>query len=90
MRRAKFSIVTRPIRICWATSLDDLIGFHSTAFVSDKSKASLNKKLSMVQKRGYAEGELEMICKDGSSLMVWRRMRALRHTNGDFAGTVSL
>jgi PAS domain S-box-containing protein len=42
-----------------------------------------------VQKRGYAEGEIELVCKDGSTVLVWRRLRALHDENNHFNGTVA-
>lgn len=68
---------------------DEIVGQHTTAFVSESSKVRLNKKLSVVQKRGYAEGEIELVCKDGSTVLVWRRLRGLYNEAHQFTGTVA-
>ncbi len=70
-------------------SQEEIIGRHTTAFASDKSKSLFKRKLSALEKRGYAEGEVELIRKDGATLTLWRRYRAIYDDAGDWTGAVS-
>ncbi|MCB0208967.1 MAG: PAS domain S-box protein [Anaerolineae bacterium] len=67
----------------------EIIGRHTTAFATENSKKLFAKKFMILKKQGYAEGELELIRKDGSKIIVWRRYRAVRHADGSLSQIVS-
>ena len=67
----------------------EIIGQHTTSFASENSKKLFARKFMVLQKQGYAEGELELIRKDGSKIIVWRRYRAIRRPDGAFDQIVS-
>lgn len=67
----------------------EIIGQHTTTFASENSKKLFARKFMMLQKQGYTEGELELIRKDGSKIIVWRRYRAVRRPDNTFSQIVS-
>ncbi len=66
----------------------EIIGQHSTKFVSESSQKHFEKKLVKLEKRGYIEGEVELIRKDGTILTLWQRHRAIYDDNGVWVGIV--
>lgn len=69
-------------------SADEIIGQPATAFVVAADQARLEEKLAELPEQGYAEGEFELLCADGSTRLVWRRLRAT-HERGIFTGGVA-
>ncbi|MCB0192063.1 MAG: PAS domain S-box protein [Anaerolineae bacterium] len=67
----------------------EIIGQHTTTFATETSKKLFAKKFMILKKQGYAEGELELVRKDGSKIIVWRRYRAVRHADGSLNQIVS-
>lgn len=67
----------------------EIIGQHTTSFASENSKMLFARKFMVLQKQGYVEGELELIRKDGSKIIVWRRYRAIRREDNTFSQIVS-
>ena len=70
-------------------SRDEIIGQHVTTFTTDHSTKAFQKMLQEIQKKGYSEGERELVHKDGSTLLVWSRSRALHDASGGFSGIVT-
>ncbi len=68
---------------------DEILGRHTSTFASESGTKSLKKKLSLLKKRGYTEGEIELLQKDGSTILVWRRFRALYNERHEYMGTVA-
>jgi PAS domain S-box-containing protein len=68
---------------------NEIIGQHTATFTSEQSTVIYNRKLTNLVTKGYIEGELELIGKDGSSTMVWRRVRAMYDEDGAFSGSVT-
>ena len=69
-------------------SYDEIIGKHTTAFISEADKSRLVEKLGNLDAQGYAEGEFSVVCADGSIKLVWRRLRAV-HEQDTFIGMVA-
>ena len=67
----------------------EIVGQHTTAFASGADKNRLNVKFEQAKEQGYAEGEIELVCKDGSKVLVWRRLRATHDEQQHFTGVVS-
>lgn len=67
---------------------EEIIGRPATEFFSDNSKALFTKKFSVLIETGYVEGEVELICSDGSTLPVWRKEKAIYDENKGFVGAV--
>lgn len=70
-------------------SRKEIIGQHTTTFASESSKKIFHRKLTTLRRQGYAEGETELIRKDGSKVIVWRRYRAIHDEDGNFIRIVS-
>ncbi len=70
-------------------SREEVIGQHTLSFASDKSKKVFMKKLDLLKDRGYVEGELELVCKDGSTILVWRRSQVIYNEKGALVGSVA-
>lgn len=70
-------------------SHQEVVGRHTTDFVSDRSKALFQKKLATLEKRGYTESEVELIRKDGTILTLWKRYRAIYDDSGVWTGIVA-
>ncbi|HMR67074.1 MAG TPA: PAS domain S-box protein, partial [Anaerolineae bacterium] len=58
-------------------SRKEIIGRHTTFFATETSKKIFARNLMILKKKGYAEGEIELIKKDGAKIIVWRRYRAI-------------
>ena len=67
----------------------EIIDQQITAFLHDNSKLMFEQKLALVKEQGYADSELELLCKDGSTIIVWRKFRALYDEAGVFVGMVT-
>lgn len=67
----------------------EIIGQHTTTFATETSKKLFARKFMILKKQGYAEGELELIRKDGSKIIVWRRYRAIRQPDGTLDQIIS-
>ena len=69
-------------------SHEEILGTHTTDHFSNKSDAYFEKKLSILRETGYVEGEVELVCRDGSIIPVWRKEKAIRDENNEFVGAV--
>jgi len=69
-------------------SHEDIVGNHTTAFFSDKNKASFKKRLPILKETGLAEGEIELVRSDGSIIPVWRKEKGIYNGNMEFVGSV--
>jgi PAS domain S-box-containing protein len=69
-------------------SHDEIVGKNTTDFLSEKSRSLFEKKLSVLKGSGYVEGEVEMICKDGTTIPVWRKEKAIYDESDEFVGAV--
>lgn len=58
-------------------SRKEIIGRHTTFFATETGKKIFARNLMILKKKGYAEGEIELIKKDGAKIIVWRRYRAI-------------
>ncbi len=67
----------------------EIIGQKTTTFISEKSKKLFQKKLNAIQKKGYAEGEVELVRRDGTIITLWKRYRAVYNKAGTWTGTVA-
>lgn len=70
-------------------SREEILGQHTTTFASAYGAKRLKKKLSLLKMRGYTEGEIELVNKDGSMLLVWRRFQAFFNDNNEYTGAVA-
>ncbi|MDX1524242.1 MAG: PAS domain S-box protein, partial [Anaerolineae bacterium] len=69
-------------------SHDEIVGLPMVDLVADRDKERLQAAFDLVKTQGYAEGEFELMTKDGSTRLIWRRLRATHH--GDvFTGAVA-
>ena len=66
----------------------EIIGNHTTDFFSENSKTSFQQKFSLLQRNGYVESEVELLCRDGSLMPVWRKEKAIYNENREFVGAV--
>jgi len=69
-------------------SNEEIIGNHTTEFFSDNYKALFNKKLPILKDTGFAEGEIELVHRDGQIIPVWRKEKAIYNENMKFVGSV--
>jgi PAS domain S-box-containing protein len=67
---------------------EKIIGHHTTAYFSEKDKAAFEEKFQALQEKGQAEGEIELVRKDGVTVQVWRKERAIHGDNNEFLGSV--
>jgi PAS domain S-box-containing protein len=70
-------------------SRDEMVGRPTVAFASERDKVRLSEKFLETKSQGYAEGEIELVCKDGSIILVWRRWRATYNQDKQFSGAVA-
>ncbi len=70
-------------------SREEILGQASTTFASGYGAKRLKKKLALLNTRGYTEGEIELVCKDSSMMLVWRRFRALYNEDNEYTGAVT-
>lgn len=67
---------------------EEIVGNHTTEFFSENSKALYEKNFSILKENGYGEGEIEIVCKDGAVVPVWRKEKAIYDENMSFVGSV--
>lgn len=67
---------------------DDIIGNHTSFIFSDRCKDLFNDKYAVLKERGYFEGEIELVRRDGSIVPVWRKEKAIVNDKGEFVGAV--
>ena len=69
-------------------SNEEIIGNHTTEFFSDNYKALFKRKLPILKDTGFAEGEIELVHRDGQIIPVWRKEKAIYNENMEFVGSV--
>ncbi len=67
---------------------DEIIGNHTTRFISENSKGLYERKFAILKETGYVESEVELVCRDGSIITVWRKEKAIFDEGGNFVGAV--
>jgi PAS domain S-box-containing protein len=68
-------------------SRDEIVGNHTTSFFKEK-KASFEQKLQHLKLTGYAEGEVELLNRNGLPIPVWRKEKAIYDDSMTFVGSV--
>jgi PAS domain S-box-containing protein len=66
----------------------EIVGRHLTDFLTAPSVAACIERLSKLRELEPAEGEIQIIRKDGSLVDVWRKLVALSDSSGSLAGIV--
>jgi len=69
-------------------SREEIVGNHASAFFSDNNKGLNDKKLAILKEKGFAEGEIELVHRDGLIIPVWRKEKAIYNDNMEFVGSV--
>ena len=69
-------------------SHEKIVGNHTTAFFSDNCKVFFEKEFPVLKESGYAEGEIELVHRDGPIIPVWRKEKAIYNGNMEFVGSV--
>lgn len=67
---------------------EDLIGSHTTRFFWNNNEALFEERVRSLKERGYLEGEIELVSRDGTVIPVWRKGSAIYDANGKFVGYV--
>lgn len=67
---------------------EDLIGRHTKETFAEASRSVFERKFNQLKVNGYVEGEVELLCKSGSVLPVWRKEKAMYDGEGSFIGCV--
>lgn len=67
-------------------SREEIVGRHTTDFMTEASKGLFAEQQPVLEKRGYAEGEVELLRRDGSVVIVWRQIRTMYSTLGKLTG----
>jgi len=67
---------------------NEIVAKHTTDFFSGICSASFKKCASLLREKGFCEGEIELISKDGSPVPVWRKEKAIYGSDGKIAGSV--
>jgi len=67
---------------------EELIGRHAKETFADASRTVFDRKFNQLKVNGYAEGEVELLCKNGTALPVWRKEKAMVDGAGNFIGCV--
>ena len=67
---------------------EKIIGHHTTAYFSEKDRVAFEEKFQALWEKGQAEGEIELVRKDGMKVQVWRKERAIHGDNNEFLGSV--
>lgn len=67
---------------------NEMAGKHATAFFSESSQAQYTKNLPELQRTGYAEGEVELVHKDGSRIPIWRKEKAIYNESNVWVGSI--
>lgn len=66
----------------------DIIGNHTTRFFGDGNKTLFEERMNNLKEKGYFEGEIELISKDGAIIPVWRKGSAIFDEKKKFVGYV--
>ena len=66
---------------------EQIIGKHTTDFLSAKSRKTYESMCARLKADGYLEGELELVCGSGT-VPVWRKEKAIYNDEGGFVGSV--
>ncbi|MBW2673329.1 MAG: response regulator [Deltaproteobacteria bacterium] len=66
----------------------DLIGSHTTQFFWNGNEALFEERVRSLKEKGYLEGEIELVSKDGTVIPVWRKGSAIYDKNKKFVGYV--
>ena len=66
----------------------EILGKHTSEFLSDASKARFEDRQAALKSKGYFEGEMELVCSDGSVVPVWRKEKAFYDEHMHLAGSV--
>ncbi|MBW2559483.1 MAG: response regulator [Deltaproteobacteria bacterium] len=66
----------------------DLIGSHTTQFFWNGNEALFEERVRSLKEKGYLEGEIELVGKDGTVIPVWRKGSAIYDKNKKFVGYV--
>ena len=66
----------------------DLLGRHTTQFFRNNSEYLFEERMRNLKEKGYFEGEVELVGKDGTVLPVWRKGSAVYNKRGKFVGYV--
>lgn len=61
---------------------EDMVGKPITHFTTEASARAFEKTLLDLKTQGYAEGERELICQDGSTVLVWSRSQVVHNRSG--------
>ncbi len=67
---------------------EEIVGNHTTDFFSDSMKSFFEQKFQTLKETGYVEGEIELLCSDGSAIPVWRKEKAIYNEKNEFVGSV--
>jgi len=51
-------------------------------------KSFFEQKFQTLKETGYVEGEIELLCSDGSAIPVWRKEKAIYNEKNEFVGSV--
>ncbi|MFH1350839.1 MAG: ATP-binding protein [Pseudomonadota bacterium] len=65
-----------------------IVGRHTTAFFSERSRSSYERKSMDLRQTGYAEGEIELVRADGSITQVWRKERVIYDSKKELVGSI--
>jgi PAS domain S-box-containing protein len=66
----------------------EIVGNHTTAFFSNNDKSQFEEKLPTLKETGFAEGEIELVHRQGTIIPVWRKEKAVYNGNKEFVGSV--
>ena len=67
---------------------EEIVGNHTTDFFSDSMRSFFEQKLQTLKETGYVEGEIELLCSEGSAIPVWRKEKAIYNEKNKFVGSV--
>ena len=67
---------------------EEIVGNHTTDFFSHSMKSFFEQKFQTLKETGYVEGEIELLCSDGSAIPVWRKEKAIYNEKNEFVGSV--
>ncbi len=68
---------------------NEMAGKHTTAFFSKSSQMQHAKSIQVLQSTGYAEGEIELVHKDGSKIPIWRKEKAIYNESNVLVGSIA-
>ena len=66
----------------------DLLGSHTTQFFRNASAYHFEERVRSLKEKGYLEGEVELVGKDGTVIPVWRKGSAIYNERDKFVGYV--